>query len=764
MAVPGSLILKLLISGSNSGAIRALAEVQAESKKTGGELSRLDQSAGNFNQTRAALDEISSRLTSLRAQGAAVLSFAGVGLGAAELIKLSDTFTQMTSRLRLVTQYSGDYNQVLQMLRESARATRSDLVATVDLYSKISTSLKGVGYSSSQAVGLVTTINQAIQTSGASAQAAEMALVQLGQGFGTGTFRAEEFNSVMEQTPGLAQAIADGLNIPIGALRQLVIEGKLTADVVAGALEKVSGQVASSFASMPVTVGQSMTNLRNEILVFVGATDQAAGASSVLANTINAVAQEFAAAGPVVTAFATGTKLVINGLDGIYRMLKVVGLGLGGYAAAAKAALTGDFAGAKVIWQELGRDIDAVLQKPLLTEPKVMQSAINVAAKRQSLEQQLASEVERLEKLKAYEAGTASDKVVERTKAAVDAQIADQRRLVDAVRSAWQESLREAEKYAEAAQQKLAKATDIRANGKTAAFNAGISGMSEQDQIAAKQQRMSDLQSAGNYEAARARVAALEGDIKKYDTAAAAAEARLREALSLAQDVKDVSAIESISNELAKVQEAGAGLDKKKSEDAKAKAADQAKLLNDLQAKLDALTKEARTIEIKAEMTDADNKIKGLEAQLAELAKGVTVPVKVAQDGQASPSPVTPEVGRAFGGPLPGYAPHDRADNVAYWGTPGEWVIQRPAVRYWGEDFLRAINAGKMPRFAFGGQIGSNSAISRLRVPSVSNASTSSQPDVLDMGALGKVRMRKTTDTSSDVAAVLHRAALRFGK
>ncbi len=765
MAVPGSLILKLLISGSNSGAIRALAEVQAESKKTGGELSRLDQSAGNFNQTRAALDEISSRLTSLRAQGAAVLSFAGVGLGAAELIKLSDTFTQMTSRLRLATQYSGDYDQVLQMLRESARSTRSDLVATVDLYSKISTSLKGIGYSSSQAVGLVTTINQAIATSGASAQAAEAALMQLGQGLGAGALRGDEFNSVMEQTPGLAQAIADGLNIPIGALRQWAEEGKLTSAVVAGALEKVAGQVASSFASMPVTVGQSMTNLRNEILVFVGATDQAAGASSVLANSINAVAQEFAEAGPAVTAFATGTKLVINGLDGIYRMLKVVGLGLGGYAAAAKAALTGDFAAAKLIWQELGRDIDAVLQKPLLTEPKVMQSAVNVAAKRQSLEQQLASEVERLEKLKAYEAGTASDNVAAKEKANIDARIADQRRLVDAVRSAWQDSLREAEKYAEAAQQKLAKATDIRANGKTAAFNAGISGLSEQDQIAAKQQRMSDLQSKGNYEAARARVAALEGDIKKYDTAAAAAEARLREALSLAQDVKDVTAIEAISGELAKVQEAGAGLDKKKAEDAKAKAADQAKLLNDLQAKLDALTKEARTIEIKAEMTDADNKIKGLEAQLAELAKGVTVPIKVAQDGQAAPTPVTPEVGRAFGGPLPGYAPHDRADNVAYWGTPGEWVIQRPAVRYWGEDFLRAINAGKMPRFAFGGQIGAGSAVSRLRVPSISTASSASgQPDVLDMGALGKVRMRKTSDTSSDVAAVLHRAALRFGK
>lgn len=765
MSVPGSLVLKLLISGSATGAIRALADVQAESKKTGVDLANLDKSAGNLNQTKNALDALSRQLTDLRAQGAAVFAFAGIGLGAAEIIKLADTFTQMTGRLRLATQYSGDYDQVLQMLRDSARATRSDLVATVDLYSKISTSLKAIGYSSSQAVGLVTTINQAIATSGASAQAAEAAIVQLGQGLGAGALRGDEFNSVMEQTPGLAQAIADGLNIPIGALRQWAEEGKLTAAVVADALSKVSSQVADNFAAMPVTVGQSMTNLRNEILVFIGATDSASGGTSVLANTVNAVALEFREAGPAVTAFSETIKLMINGLDGAYRMIRIAGVGLAGYAAAAKAALTGNWGEAKAIWQALGKDIEAVLLKPLLTEPKLIQSAVNVAAKRESLELQLASEVQRLEKLKAYVAGTTSDNIAAKDKANIDARIADQKRLVDAVRAAWQDSLREAEKYAEAAQAKLTKAADFRAAGSSAAFSASISGLDDQGQVAAKQQRMTDLQSQGSYEAARARMAALEGDVKKYDAAAATAEKRLKEALQLAEDIKDVASIESISNELAKVQETGAGLDKKKSAEAKAQAEAQAKTLADLQKMLDDLTAKARIVEVQADVTDADNKVKGLQAQLAELAKGVTVPVNVAQSGSAAVDSAAPAVGRAFGGPLPGWAPHDRADNVAYWGTPGEWVIQRPAVRYWGEDFLRAINAGKMPRFSFGGQIGSNSAISRLRVPSVgASLSDARQPDVLDMGALGKIRIRSTANTADDAAAVLARAALRFGR
>ncbi|MFZ2269040.1 MAG: tape measure protein [Azonexus sp.] len=768
MGVPGSLVLRLLIEGSNAGAVRALNSTTAEATKTGASLSKLDMATGNFSQTRASLDSVSVQLNSLRSLSASVLSFAGVSLGAGELIRLADIFTQMNGRLRLATQYSGDFNQVQQMLRDSARATRSDLVATVNLYAQLSPALKGIGLSAGQSVGMVTTINQAIAMSGASSQAAEAALVQLGQGFSFGALRGENLNSILEQTPALAQAIADGLGISRGALREWGDEGKLTAEAVAGALKKVAAQVNDDFAKMPVTVGQAMTNLKNEVLVFVGATDQASGSTSTLANVINAVAQEFSDSGPAVTAFSEGLKIVTNGLDGIYRLLKIVGLGIAAYSAAAVAALSGDFSGARAIWAALGEDIDAVLQKPLLTEPKIINSAVNVAQKRQQLEEQLAVEVARLEKLKAFEAGTASDNVAAKEKANIDARIADQKRLVDAVRSAWQDSLKEIEKFAEAAQAKLVKATDYRAAGKTSAFNASISGLSEQDQLAAKSQRMSDLQSQGNYEAARARLAALEGDIKKYDAAAGAAEKRLKEALGLAEDIKDVSAIETISNELAKIQEAGAALDQKKSEEAKGRAESQAKLLNDLQAKLDALTKEARVIEVKAEVTDAESKVNGLKKQLEDLAKGVTVPVVVQQSGTPAVGGTEPTVGRAWGGQLPGYAPHDRADNVVYRGTPGEWVIQRPAVRYWGPEFIAAINAMRMPKFAFGGQIGGSSMLSKLAVPSIQNGALNSNELAgltLDLAALGLGRHKVLAPlkTQREILQVFKEAAFRFG-
>lgn len=79
-------------------------------------------------------------------------------------------------------------------------------------------------------------------------------------------------------------------------------------------------------------------------------------------------------------------------------------------------------------------------------------------------------------------------------------------------------------------------------------------------------------------------------------------------------------------------------------------------------------------------------------------------------------------VARAYGGPLPGHAPHDRADNVMYAGTPGEWVIQRPTTRYYGDDIMAKFNAGyysreKLQKLAYGGEIGRSSQPSPSALP-----------------------------------------------
>jgi hypothetical protein len=112
---------------------------------------------------------------------------------------------------------------------------------------------------------------------------------------------------------------------------------------------------------------------------------------------------------------------------------------------------------------------------------------------------------------------------------------------------------------------------------------------------------------------------------------------------------------------------------------------------------------------------------------------------------------------------------------VIYRGTPGEFVIQRPTVRQPGaaaflRDFnllgMAALRRWRLPGYAFGGELGSRSMVSRLQVPRVSGASISAgagEPAIFDLGALGKVRARTSTATAADVAAVMRRAAAQFG-
>lgn len=773
----GNLLLKLVIEGTNAGALRALKGVQDGARATGQALSRIDIASGVFGGTRTALGGLEGQLKSLRSLGGSVFAFAGISVGVAGMVQLADAYANMTGRLRVATQYTGDFDSTLAMLKESASATRSSLEATVDLYIKMSPALRGIGLSAKGVVGVITTINQAINLSGASAQAAAAALVQFGQGMGAGALRGDELNSVIEQTPMLAQAIADGLGVPIGALRSMGDAGELTAEKVAAALVKMKDQIEADANRLPKTVSQSLQALRDAVMLYVGETDAATNGTSSLSNVILVLADAFKNGSPPLTAFTELIKILVNGLDGAYRLIKITGMGLAAYVAMANAARRGNFAEASDIYKQMSAGVSDTLAAQLLTQTKVTEAAVDSTKHRALLEEQLKVQMEKLEKAKAYIAGRSAESITATAKANVDAQIADQQRLVDAVRTAWQASIAETDKALQAQEGRLQKAQDYKQRGADSAFAAAIRGLSQEDQVAAKANRLSGMAGDANFEAARARMAAIEGDVKKFDTLSAAAEKRLLAALTLAEDIGDIPAIKELTGELAALQEAGAKLEGKKASDAKATAESQAVLLNELQGKLEALQKTAREIEVQADVAKATAAVEGLKAKIEALPdKTVTMTVNTVYTGSTAPadtSQMTREEligaipGRAFGGRLPGWAPHDRADNVIYRGTPGEWVIQRPAVRYYGAGLLAAINAMQLPKFATGGQLGA-SMISRLRMPSgFSSAPASSggsgAPAVLDLGALGRIRVRSTRSTASDVEAVIQRAALRYG-
>lgn len=236
------------------------------------------------------VQSISSQLDGLKGQ---MLSLVGVGIGAQgikDLAAMADGYKNLEARIKLVTGEGKAFDTAFAGVFEVAKRTNSAVEETGQLFTKLAEAGKLLGLSQQDALSLTETINQSIQLSGASAEASKASITQLIQGLQGGALRGDEFNSVMEQSPRLAKALADGLGVTTGELRKLAEEGKLTSATVISSLQKQSDTIASEFDKLPATVGRAMTNLSTEFTRYVGEADKAGGYTTKLAAVIDVLA------------------------------------------------------------------------------------------------------------------------------------------------------------------------------------------------------------------------------------------------------------------------------------------------------------------------------------------------------------------------------------------------------------------------------------------------------------------------------------------
>ncbi|MBN6345382.1 tape measure protein, partial [Escherichia coli] len=121
-----------------------------------------------------------------------------------------------------------------------AQRTYQSLDATAQVYQRFADNADRLGLSQQKVAELTETVSKAVAISGASATAAQAALTQFGQALASGQLRGEELNSVMEQTPALAKAIADGMGVSVGELRKKAQDGEMTIEKVIQALERAA--------------------------------------------------------------------------------------------------------------------------------------------------------------------------------------------------------------------------------------------------------------------------------------------------------------------------------------------------------------------------------------------------------------------------------------------------------------------------------------------------------------------------------------------
>lgn len=292
------------VGGGTSDAVAGFRNLGAAAEDAG------QKTASSHRKISDGVRSISEQLSFLTSAIAAWSSAQATVSIAADIGRTTDAYKGLLARMQLVTGEGEALRRSFDGVIETALATGSALEGTGQLFTKLAQAGADAGLSSATAIAqaqdLVRTINQAIQVSGASAQASEAAITQLVQGLQGGVLRGDEFNSVMEQAPRLARAMADGLGVTTGELRKMAEAGQLTSEVVIGALRGQAVAVEKEFAALPATIGRAFENLATRWTVYVGEQDAALGASATAAAAIDALAENLETVGDALANLGQG--------------------------------------------------------------------------------------------------------------------------------------------------------------------------------------------------------------------------------------------------------------------------------------------------------------------------------------------------------------------------------------------------------------------------------------------------------------------------
>ncbi len=237
-----------------------------------------------------------------RAANSAKAALAGIGLsmGMSQIIGMTDQYTKFTAQLRLATLSTREYNQALASVKAISTTAQSSLADMGTLYAKIANGTRELGNTQKQVTEITEVVGLALKVSGATAQEASSAMLQLSQAFASGVLRGEEFNAVNEAGPRVMLALAEGIGVPVGALKKMAEEGKLTSDVLSEALPR-SLQKLREEAKEVETISGAFQVLKDRIMEVTAVRAKDNGSVAALTQGISLLADNLAGLLTVMT-------------------------------------------------------------------------------------------------------------------------------------------------------------------------------------------------------------------------------------------------------------------------------------------------------------------------------------------------------------------------------------------------------------------------------------------------------------------------------
>ena len=176
---------------------------------------------------------------------------------------LTDTYTNTSARLGMITSSSVEKSALQNDIFAAAGRSRGDYTDMAGAVASMRM-LAGDSFGSNQeAIGFTELLNKSLKVSGAGQAEQNSAFLQLTQAMAAGKLQGDEFRSIMESAPMVADAIARYMGKSKGELKELSSQGLITADIIKNAIFTAADDINGKFNSMPMTFADVWTKIKN---------------------------------------------------------------------------------------------------------------------------------------------------------------------------------------------------------------------------------------------------------------------------------------------------------------------------------------------------------------------------------------------------------------------------------------------------------------------------------------------------------------------
>ena len=282
--------IEYVIKADTAQLLRADKQVRNVTDGMEGGFSRADKAASSLTSSFGSLSRVATSLMAI--------------LSVQQVAQYADAWTTLNNKLANAIRPSEQLVDVTERVFNITQQTRASLDATATLYARLERGTRQYNTSAEDLAKLTTIINQGFVVSGATAQEAENAIIQLSQGIASGVLRGEEFNSVAEQGSRLMVALADSMGVGIGELRQMAAAGKLTTDVVVKGLLSQGVTIGNEFANTTTTISQALQVAGNNITKFFGENSTVKTGTAIFNDAVISVSENIGALSAILTGVA----------------------------------------------------------------------------------------------------------------------------------------------------------------------------------------------------------------------------------------------------------------------------------------------------------------------------------------------------------------------------------------------------------------------------------------------------------------------------